>query len=251
MADTDPTETSQEQPDPPDAPVPEAAEEVKPDINERIEGISKALQKNTMILSHLQKKIDGGGDLNAVERAKLEMAAADAAKLRKEIEEYAESPEGDPDGIDKKATRAISALMKRQDALEAENKSLREQRSDPDQKWSDEKETYGVPIPTLKSIWKESIDTAKKTAAVRNAKTMLDAGTISDQAFDAILSGSATDLYVPRAEAAKGKKLPVASPAPPKPPPGARSAHMPGVQPAASITQNDPVSQRALDRLSY
>lgn len=254
MADNDapPLETPQEQPGTTPTPPPETP--AADSLHERVEGISKSLQSVTQILSHLQKKVEGGGELNAVERAKLEMANIEALKLRKEIDDYAGATDvGEDNGFTHKVTKVISNLNKRVDTMEAENQSLKKQiasaQPSADEQWAIQEEKY--PGVNVKKVWKEAMKAAENTKPVKAAQALLDAGAITQEAFDAILQGAAQDPYHAKATASKPAELPVASPPPPNSPPVRKSAHMPGVQPAAEITHNDVTAQRALERLSY
>lgn len=247
VEDDTPTETVEQQPEPkpeaspaPDPDDPPAPAPEKDPVLERVEGISKALQSVTQVVAHIQKKMDAGGDLTQVEKAKLEEASAKAAKIRKDLEAY--DVAHTDEGIDKTATQGLLHVIQRQDKLEAENKALRE---------SLDAVKFEKTDPSTKKIWAESLAKAAESLAVQNAKQMLADGDISETAYNKILQGAASDLFHERASSPPGKKLPVASPPPAKTPTGARSAHMPGAKPAADITQGDRTASAALDRLSW
>lgn len=240
--DTDPPEeTLEELPaDPPD-------DDPPPDenLNARIEGLSKGLQRVTQELSQLNRNAaKQGGELDEVQEAKRKQAHAEALRLRTELEQYAAAGASGEEGIDQKLTKKILELDQRQNQLEAENDRLRSQLQasapSPDEQWAKWEAKYqGADVKTL---WKEALKSAGNSFAVKNAAAQLAAGKIDQESYDAIFEGAASDIFHPRATAAAKPKAPTASAPPPPPPNGGRTVPMRGGSPPAPNPQHDPLT---------
>ncbi len=251
---SDPPATAVEETEEPATPAAQVAEDPQKVVADRVEGISKSLQAVTQVLAHIQKKIDKGEELTNAEKGKIQDATEDTKRLRKQLENYDATGDtgNSEEGIDKTATKAALLALKRLDAVEAENKVLREERAatapGPEEAWV----KLEAKNPQARTIWKEAIKTALSSSALKNAQQMLQAGEITQAAFDKILKGRASELFHGKvAVAAKAAALPIAGQAPPTPPRSARSAHLPGAQSAAQLANGSPSAQTILDRLSY
>ena len=257
MADpiVDPVETETELPDtpptspPPAAPAPDPAPDPAPtdpppapspvdeakEMRERIEGMSKALQKQTQILASLSKKsAQQDGELTRVQEAQRQEAADQIAQLKKDLETYAADPNAG-DGLDVKLSRLLIAQAAEVETLKSEVKTLRQRNPQPaqpsaDQQWATLQATY--PGADVKAIWKDAVKSADDSPSVKDAEQRMQNGDITPDAFQQVRAAVANDLFHHEARRAKPARPPTARPTPPSPPGGRRSVPFGGGSPA-------------------
>jgi hypothetical protein len=183
-------------------------------------------------IAHLERdKAKQDDELNAAQQAKLAQAKEDLKRVTKELKDYAG---GGGDGIDTKLAAAVAQLAERQEALEEENRTLRQQiqrpstASDPDQVWSKVKAEYPhVDLRVLKSEWTKALQDATHSRAVKQAQKQLDDGSLSQEAFESLVEATAQDIYHPRASTLnESKKPPTATGPAPTPATSRRSVPM-------------------------
>ena len=118
--------------DPPAAPAPTPKDEAQ-ELRDRIDGMSKALQKNTQIVTSLAKKsAQQDGELTRVQEAQRQEAAEQIAKIQKDLSDYAANPDAG-DGLDVKLSKALTAQARELETLKAEVKTLRQNKPAPPQ----------------------------------------------------------------------------------------------------------------------
>lgn len=199
---------------------------------ERIEGMSKSVQRLSQEVAQLNKKA-AKGDLSEVDEAKRRQAEQDASRIQNELEALAKQ-DGDED-LAQKLTKSQVAAAKRIEALEKKLERL--SKPSPENEWTRIQEQH--PGVDVKAVWKDADTAAGKSQAVINAAALQDAGVISQEAYAEIYRGVASDIFNAKVSSAPRKKLPTASAPPPSPPNGGRAVPMRGGQSPAPAPQLD------------
>ena len=194
--------------DPPSEPPADPPPEKPEDLQARVEGMSKTVQKLSQVVNHLERdKAKQEGELNAIQQAKLDQAKEDLKKISSDLKMYADSS-----GDDDIATKLARSVV----ALQEENREFRERLErqgtkarDPDQVWDEVKGTYPhVDLRVLKSEWQKAVESAAKSRVVTSAEARFKNGTMSKDTFDGIVEAAAQDIYHPRVAALNQAKTP-------------------------------------------
>ena len=211
---------------PPEAPPAKSAEDL---LRERVEGMSKSLEKVAQIVASLDRaKKTQDGELTAAQEAKRQEAVAKSAEIRQKIQEYL-AVNGQDDSV---ATMLAQNQKVLEDQLAEQREELKllkqapansaPQRSE-ESAWADMKTRYPhVDLRVLKNEWDKALKDADNSYTVKLAKAQLDAAS-----FEQFKEAFANDLYHPRAAAINTAKTPpTASAPPPEPAGGKRSVPM-------------------------
>jgi hypothetical protein len=228
---------------------PPKKEELEPDPRVSEAKILQSLQQE---IRQLQRKKDAQGELNEVQEAKLSAASKKADKLADKLKDFLvdDLTQIDPyTGIKTLAVESVD-MERRLTQLESENQKL--QKKERFSYWEHQAEKFdGVNVT---QVWENAIDDALKQSGVARAYHKYKSGQMSQDDFDELLNGQASDLYHERVRTAKasvdGKKkaaaenkvekkdpAPTARAVPPPSPGGAGSAQNAGASQGQSAQQ--------------
>lgn len=244
-----PPQTPETPPTPPAPETPPAKSEVEL-LRERVEGMSKVLEKWTQTVATLDRaKKAQDGELTAAQEAKRQEAVAQATAIRQKIKDYLAT-----NGADDSVATMLAQnqeLLERQLAEQAEELKRVKQapaaatppRSE-EVVWQDMKSRYPhVDLRVLKSEWDKCLKEAENSYTVKLAKAQLDSA-----AFEQFKEAFANDLYHPRVKAKNDAATPpTASAPPPEPASGKRSVPMTAGAQSAPV-DSDPYSDYVLQQ---